>query len=255
MKNYFKKKHSAFTIVELIMIVGIIVIVFAGFYTVFNPTKRLGQANDARRWTDITAIAKAVEAYSIDNHAIPSDFSTSTLSVGEKFVLCTAEGVNTCDGQTKGCLVVDDADFLGVFLPSLPIDPDKTADTDTGYYVTRTSSGAMSFGACATYGSDTINSVAKATLPTLVANCGDGYVEGSETCDDGNDTTEACGDGTQQTGSDYCNSTCSATYAGSEACDDWDQVTEACGDGEQNYGTFCNADCSAELELSETCDF
>jgi hypothetical protein len=39
-----------------------------------------------------------------------------------------------------------------------------------------------------------------------------------ETCDDGNTTTEMCGDGTKQNGT-FCNATCSAVVVRSETCD------------------------------------
>lgn len=258
MKNYFKKR-KAFSLVQLVLVIGLIGILFAGYLTLFKPSVRLGEAGDSRRWIDVENIAKAVELYERDNHQIPSDFSTSTLSVGEKFVLCNSAGTATCDGQTTSCLVVDNTDFIGVYLPSLPVDPEKTSQADTGYYITRTSNNAMSFGACSTYGSNAITSLARASLPAVLAECGDGVVEGSEVCDDGDVYNNGCGNGIQERGN-YCNDSCSAVIVLNEACDS--NLTYECGLPTGYYtggydhslltctkskvpGIACNATCTA----------
>lgn len=87
--------------------------------------------------------------------------------------------------------------------------------------------------------------------------CGNGTLEGSEVCDDGNLTTESCGDRTTQSGGPYCNSTCTVAYAGGEACDDGNTATEACGDGVIQSGgaVYCNNTCSVAISRSETCEF
>jgi len=212
--------QSGFSLFSLILTIGVIAVLAASVLVVVNPAKRIGQSKDARRWADVTAIAKAVEAYEIDNHQIPSDFSTTTLSAGEKFVLCSSSGFRTCDGQTEICLVVDDDDFLGVYLPDIPIDPDKSNSVDSGYYITRQGDSTMVFGACDSYDSTEITLVAKATLPDVIAVCGDGDVDGDEVCDDGDTYTEQCGDGVLDTaGETFCNADCSDTYYSIETCE------------------------------------
>lgn len=116
--------------------------------------------------------------------------------------------------------------------------------------------------------------------------CGNSVIEGSEVCDDGNTSTEYCGDSSTQSGS-YCNADCSATLslseqcddgnssntdaclntcvnatcgdsyvrAGVETCDDGNAITEACGDGTIQSGSYCNATCSGALSLTESCEF
>ena len=212
----FKK---GFTIVELIVVVGSIVVIFLGTVVLINPARRMGEANDSRRWQDVINIAHAIEIYSIENHELPPDFATSTLSVGEKFVLCSSAGVLTCAGQTTSCLVVSDSGFLGTVLADLPVDPQKTASTDTGYYVTRKSNGAIAVGSCNTYDDTaTIEQAAKATLPAVVSECGDGFVDSDEVCDDGNLIKEGCGDGIIQVGT-FCKTNCTVEFTLNEVCD------------------------------------
>ncbi|MDH5717122.1 MAG: hypothetical protein OEZ22_05745 [Spirochaetia bacterium] len=89
--------------------------------------------------------------------------------------------------------------------------------------------------------------------------CGDNTLNGTETCDDGNTTTETCAYG--ETSCTVCDSTCNSvagtvsycgdnTLNGTETCDDGNTTTET----ECPYGTptcdTCNSDCSATLSLT-----
>lgn len=247
----FKK---GFTIVELIVVVGSIIVIFLGTVVLINPVRRMGEANDVRRWQDIINIAKAIEIYSIENHELPPDFATSTLSVGEKFVLCSSAGVLTCSGQTTSCLVVSDSGFLGTLIADLPVDPQKTATTDTGYYVTRKTNGAIAVGACDTYDNTiVIEQVAKASLPAVVSECGDGFVDSDEVCDDGDVDQEGCGNGAVENGT-YCNRFCTAVLTISETCDYNTWAINCSLDG-INYanaigGGYCTQNC---LEYIDQC--
>ena len=60
-------KNSGFTLIELIIVVAIIALLAAASFVAINPGKRVGDANNAKRWSDITAIADAYSAYLVDN--------------------------------------------------------------------------------------------------------------------------------------------------------------------------------------------
>ncbi|RJQ33698.1 prepilin-type N-terminal cleavage/methylation domain-containing protein [Candidatus Parcubacteria bacterium] len=248
----FRHNAKAFTLIELIIVVAIIAVVAIGIFVVVNPAKRIGESQDAQRWADLTAIAKAIELYTADNGALPSDFNLTSLAEGEKFVLCSSSGSLSCDGQTESCLVIDDTNFLGVYLNTLPIDPEKTVTTDTGYYVTRGSSDAITLGACDPYTSGTVEIASQISLPTLVTVCGDGDAEGSEVCDDGDTFTEGCGNNVVESAGSYCNSNCTATITilVNERCDY--SFDEACYTGMGYYHT--SAPSSEWTYCKSTCD-
>lgn len=84
--------------------------------------------------------------------------------------------------------------------------------------------------------------------------CGNGILETGETCDDGNLTTESCGDGATDSDGPYCDSECSVVYAGAEACDDNNVVTEYCGDGIRQSVSTCSSDCKT-VHSAEACDY
>jgi type II secretory pathway pseudopilin PulG len=200
---------KGFTMVQLIITLGVLAVLATATMIAFDPIRRMGQANDARRYEDVESMAKALELYQIDNDQLPSDFTDLNIWDTHKVVLCSSAAELTCDGQTRDCLVVDDTDFLGEYLPELPIDPTKRNDADTGYYVTRDND-RLAFGVCNTYDDEGIEYVAKIALVAYNASCGDGEVEGDEVCDDGDNDNEGCGNGVIDFAGTYCNSDCSA---------------------------------------------
>ncbi len=219
--QYRSKNSKGLTMIELIVVIGVLVILAVAVFFNIRAPQRAGEARNARRTYDVQSLAKALETYEIDNGQLPSGFSSTTIGIGGKYVLCSSSGTLTCDGQTRGCLVVTDTNFIGKYLPSLPIDPAKTNTADSGYYITRKTGNKIAFGACSPYNSVAIEMVAAAALPTYHVTCGDGNKQGSEVCDDGNTWNEECGNHVKESAGTYCNSTCSAviTIATNEKCD------------------------------------
>ena len=177
MDYYIHKNKQAFTLIELIIVIAIIALLAAAVFVAVDPAKRIGEARDAQRWKDITALAKAVETYTADNADLPSDLSTTTIGYGDKVVLCDSASTLTCDDQTRTCLEVDDTDFVGVYIGDLPVDPSKSDASDTGYYLSRTEGGTITVGVCDPYTSDTVE-VASAIPSTFSVSCDGWYYKG-----------------------------------------------------------------------------
>lgn len=143
-------KQRGFTLIELIISIGIVALVAAAVFVSVDPAKRLGEAKDAVRQSDLIAISKAIETYIADYGALPDNILNSNINVGEKTVLCSTASSLTCGGETRDCLVVDDVNFINK-LASLPVDPDKLDSGDTGYYITRGNGDNLVLGACGGY--------------------------------------------------------------------------------------------------------
>lgn len=153
MKN--KLNNQGVTLIGLIMVVLVIVILATTVLMWIDPGVIVGNAEDSKREQDISAIATAISEYVNDHHgALPVLGSVTT----DKKTLCFEQGGSTisCGGSTEYCLRIADEDFYNNYLRELPIDPDKSGNTDTGYYLQKDGNGLLVVGACSTTGSSAV---------------------------------------------------------------------------------------------------
>lgn len=143
------------TLIGLIMVVLLIAILSAAVLIWIDPGAIVGNAEDSKREQDVLAIANAISEYVNDHKgALPVLGSVTT----DKKTLCFEQGGSTisCGGSTEYCLRIADEDFYNKYLRELPIDPDKTSNTDTGYYLQKDSNGFLVVGACSVTGSSAV---------------------------------------------------------------------------------------------------
>lgn len=254
-KGCFLIDKLGFTLIEMIVTVAIVSLLLGAAYTVVDPVERIGQAKDAKRSADLIAVAKAIELYTADYGALPADFNVNNISDIKKVVLCSQAGTLSCDGQNRPCLVVDDSDFLGTYLFELPVDPNKSNASDTGYYISRGDGDAIVLGSCNPHQGTELKIGASINMPTLVTVCGDGDVEGNEFCDDGATLNEGCGNSIREDAGTYCNSSCSANIiiGTNELCDFY-AWSHDCWNGSEWFAetspgseAYCNSSCNQRI--------
>lgn len=237
------KNQSAFTLIELLVVIGVISLIATSALYALNPTKRLGESSDSRRKNELESLARAVELYTADHGTAPTSLASAGIVAGSKYVLCSSAGTLTCGGQTLACKVVNDSDFIGTYLPSLPIDPTKTATTDTGYYITRSNTNTLTLGACTTYSGSTIEIASRVNLPAYSVSCADGIVGGAEVCDYTGSTACPNNASYRYNAYTYNGSTCTAnTYACNTSCSgciNQASCLGTCGSGGIYSGGFC----------------
>ncbi len=150
---------KSFTLVELLIVIGILAILTAAVVVVLNPAELLKQARDSKRLQDLTSIDKSLQV----SQAIYPDISLGTASTvyvsiadttstcaniglpslpsGWSYACVTSSNLTRSDGTGWMPVNFQDVNLVGaVQLQALPIDPTNT--TSTGLYYTYTMGGS-----------------------------------------------------------------------------------------------------------------
>lgn len=111
----FKKK--GFTLIEVLLVVGIIAILAAIVIVAINPARQLAQARNTQRWSNVNTILNAVHQYAIDNRGnLPPGIATTATEI------CLTS-VSTADCQTAGLTDLGPLTVNETYLTSMPKDP------------------------------------------------------------------------------------------------------------------------------------
>ncbi len=136
------RSRSAFTLIELLLVIGIIAILASIVIVAINPTKQLGDARNAQRRSDVNTILNAVYQYAIDHNGnLPTGITTATKPV------CMADASDT------QCTTVGGANLrllTGSYLVSIPKDPSLSSSltgTGTHYNIVKDSNGRVTVSA------------------------------------------------------------------------------------------------------------
>ena len=107
---------KGFTLLELLIVIGILVILISAAIAVINPLRQFAMANNARRWRDVSTILSAVSQNIIDNRGTWTcpDYPEITTSTDGAFIASTTEAI--LQAPICNCLVP-------TYLSALPQDP------------------------------------------------------------------------------------------------------------------------------------
>lgn len=147
------KKQNAFTLVELILVIAIIAVLAGAIFVAIDPARRLHEARNARRSSDIATILDALKKYQVDNGG--AHYTTvNALTAGEYSQIGTdATGCNqSCDGETTQTACVNLSAIGDNYLSNIPLDPNGGTAAQTDYALSRTTNGALTLVACGSEG-------------------------------------------------------------------------------------------------------
>ncbi|MBP9802000.1 type II secretion system protein [Patescibacteria group bacterium] len=154
--KFLNKQHifyqSGFTLIELIIVIAVIALLAASVFVAVDPAKRIGQAQDAQRWSDVTAIAEAIQLYKADHGG---EFPTSTsdgvftmygLGSLTRYYLLGIGTVSNNDLDSDNCANYPGSlepegvllsNLVPTYLPTMPVDPTGLQNNGrtTGYYI------------------------------------------------------------------------------------------------------------------------
>jgi prepilin-type N-terminal cleavage/methylation domain-containing protein len=138
--NQKKALEKGFTLIEILIVIGIIAILAAIVLVAINPARQFAQANNTQREANVNAILNAIGQYAVDNKGeIPGDISTGADPLADDSG--TPANADIC------------SDLVPTYLPALPTDPKSTHEGagltsctgsyDTGYTVEVDSDGRV----------------------------------------------------------------------------------------------------------------
>ncbi|MDO8504216.1 MAG: prepilin-type N-terminal cleavage/methylation domain-containing protein [bacterium] len=103
------RRNESFTLIELLIVIGILAILMGAIIAAINPARQFSQARNSQRWSHISSILSAVYQNMVANKG------TFTCAGGSLPV--SATGMKASGGyDICGCLAP-------IYLPSMPFDP------------------------------------------------------------------------------------------------------------------------------------
>lgn len=155
------KRFKGFTMIELIIVIAVIAILAGAVFVAMDPARRLHEARNARRQTDISTVLDAVVKYQADNQG--THYSTVAAVTTGKYVLigttanddglCTQESTaaDACANTATSSGTADCVDLSAIgtsYLGRAPYDPKTGSAANTRYYLLRDSNNAITVGVC-----------------------------------------------------------------------------------------------------------
>jgi len=105
------KKNGGFTLIEILVVIGIIAILATIVLIAINPARQFRQAGNTQRTSNINAILNGIGQFVADNKGT---FPTEIDNVAG-FQAISSSDANLCDGSTSA--------LVPKYIPALPFDP------------------------------------------------------------------------------------------------------------------------------------
>ena len=136
--NIKNKKQGGFTLIEILVVIGIIAVLAAVVIVAINPARQFAQARNTQRWSNVNTILNAVWQRMAEGRGIwnpTCGASNVTLPV---VVTPVGSGVGNTD--LEPCIVP-------TFVASMVMDPSTGTAADTGYDIVQNANGRITVSA------------------------------------------------------------------------------------------------------------
>ncbi len=138
-----KTSKSGFTLLEILLVVGIIAILAGIVIVAINPSKQIATVRNTQRQSDIKQINSALQQYFIDHGSYPPSILDATTLTE----ICDTDDAPAPSGVTCTNLV-DLSVLVPTYLAAIPKDPNATTTNYAGYKVIKgPTTGLISLGA------------------------------------------------------------------------------------------------------------
>lgn len=136
-----KNQKKGFTLIEVLLVIGIIAILAAVVIIAINPAKQLAQARNAQRWSNVNTILNAVHQYAVDNRGIlPVGITTTAREI------CNTPTVasSSCGSSLANLWELTQNESYLTALPKDPSCPGVNCDTNgIGYQIVQSVNGRV----------------------------------------------------------------------------------------------------------------
>jgi type IV pilus assembly protein PilA len=130
-----KNRKSGFTLLEVLLIIGIIAVLAGIVIVAINPTRQLAQARNVQRKSDLLEINKALTQFFIDHKYFPAAITSTLTDICNTDKMASSSvSSGYCDGYINLSFLVPD------YLGQIPTDAQISTASSTGYKIRRNSS-------------------------------------------------------------------------------------------------------------------
>lgn len=122
-----KQLKKGFTLIEILVVIGIIAVLAAIVIIAINPARQFAQARDSQRESNVNAILNAIGQRIADNKGTFAGLNA------QNNVTCPSIPSSTTTIATSGG--VDLSCLIPTYMQALPLDPSSGSGGNTGYVV------------------------------------------------------------------------------------------------------------------------
>lgn len=127
------RNTRGFTLIEILIVVGLIAILAAAVIVAINPGRQFSQTKNAQRTSNVNSILNAVGQYMTDNSGnSPSSITTTPTEICQT-------GATSCTNLANLSVLTNNE----IYLKSIPVDPSASTTNGTGYQVYKSTSGRI----------------------------------------------------------------------------------------------------------------